>query len=206
LSDPFPLSVWVGWKNPYFLSADYFRRGTAFQKTLDNLLRNIRINKNTPSISFVAVGDMMLGRNIGKTLATELKANPSTHYPFAQIWSKLSSADMTVGNLECAISSLGSPMQGKDELRKVVAEAEKRQADGERTILFIDEIHRWNKAQQDALLPFVEQGIITLIGATTENPSFEINGALLSRSRVFILKHLTATDIMAVLQRAIHGQ
>ncbi len=93
---------------------------------------------------------------------------------------------------------------GKDELRKVVAEAEKRQADGERTILFIDEIHRWNKAQQDALLPFVEQGIITLIGATTENPSFEINGALLSRSRVFILKHLTATDIMAVLQRAIH--
>lgn len=92
---------------------------------------------------------------------------------------------------------------GKDELRKVVAEAEKHRADGERTILFIDEIHRWNKAQQDALLPFVEQGILTLIGATTENPSFEINGALLSRSRVFILKHLTVADITTVLKRAL---
>src|SRR3989338_6290594 len=79
---------------------------------------------------------------------------------------------------------------GKAELMKVVGEAEIKLRPGERTILFIDEIHRWNKAQQDALLPYVERGTIILIGATTENPSFEIIGALLSRSHVFILKRL----------------
>ncbi len=76
----------------------------------------------------------------------------------------------------------------------------------QRTILFIDEIHRWNKAQQDALLPYVEQGIVTLIGATTENPSFEIIGALLSRSRVFILKYLTEENIVSLLKRALEDK
>ena len=80
---------------------------------------------------------------------------------------------------------------GLKDLRHVLEQAEYNQRLGKKTILFIDEIHRWNKAQQDALLPFVEKGILTLIGATTENPSFEIIGALLSRSRVFILKYLT---------------
>jgi putative ATPase len=73
---------------------------------------------------------------------------------------------------------------------------------GKRTILFIDEVHRWNKAQQDALLPSVEKGIITLIGATTENPSFEVNSALISRSRVFVLKKLTNEDLEKIIQRA----
>jgi putative ATPase len=90
------------------------------------------------------------------------------------------------------------------ELRRVVDEArEKRKLANTRTILFVDEIHRWNKSQQDALLPNVESGIITLIGATTENPSFEVNGALLSRSRVFVLEKLTADDIKKLLERAI---
>ena len=74
---------------------------------------------------------------------------------------------------------------------------------GERTIVFVDEIHRFNKAQQDAFLPFVEKGAIILIGATTENPSFEVNGALLSRCKVFVLKQLSAEDIVVLLKRAI---
>jgi putative ATPase len=74
---------------------------------------------------------------------------------------------------------------------------------GRKTILFVDEIHRWNKAQQDALLPYVENGTVTLIGATTENPSFEVISALLSRSRVFVLQRLEQGDIEKILQRAI---
>ena len=74
---------------------------------------------------------------------------------------------------------------------------------GQRTILFVDEIHRFNKAQQDAFLPHVEAGSIVLIGATTENPSFEVNAALLSRSRVFVLRGLTEEEILSILARAL---
>jgi putative ATPase len=95
-------------------------------------------------------------------------------------------------------------MSGKDELRQIINEAQKNlTTTGQHTVLFVDEIHRWNKAQQDALLPYVERGIVTLIGATTENPSFEIIGALLSRSRVFILKYLQQEDLVKVLKRAL---
>lgn len=92
---------------------------------------------------------------------------------------------------------------GLKDLRQVIKEAEMNKRLGERTILFIDEIHRWNKTQQDALLPYVERGVITLIGATTENPSFEIQGALLSRCRVFVLKQLQPVHIEKILQRAL---
>lgn len=94
---------------------------------------------------------------------------------------------------------------GKEDLRKVVKEAKDRLYGLERqkTILFIDEIHRWNKAQQDALLPLVERGDLVLIGATTENPSFEIISPLLSRSRVFILKHLEEKDIIKIVNQAL---
>ena len=96
---------------------------------------------------------------------------------------------------------------GKADLRKVVLEAEERLNDeNKKTILFIDEIHRWNKAQQDALLPYVEQGKIILIGATTENPSFEIIRALLSRSRVFILKSLEVEDIIKIIDQALNDK
>ncbi|MFA5813465.1 MAG: replication-associated recombination protein A [Patescibacteria group bacterium] len=99
--------------------------------------------------------------------------------------------------------TLSGVMSGKDDLRKVIDRAEQDRRLGTRTILFIDEIHRWNKAQQDALLPYVEHGTVTLIGATTENPSFEIIGALLSRSRVFILKYLETADIVNLIRRAL---
>src|SRR3990167_2920416 len=93
---------------------------------------------------------------------------------------------------------------GVKELREVIAAAvDRRKFNGQRTILFIDEIHRWNKAQQDGLLPHVEQGIITLIGATTENPSFEVVSALLSRCRVFTLNKLNAENIRAIIERAL---
>jgi putative ATPase len=99
---------------------------------------------------------------------------------------------------------LSAVMSGKDELRQIINEAQKNlTTTGQHTVLFVDEIHRWNKAQQDALLPYVERGIVTLIGATTENPSFEIIGALLSRSRVFILKYLQQEDLVKVLKRAL---
>src|ERR1700749_3090801 len=93
--------------------------------------------------------------------------------------------------------------EGVPRVREIVAEAEGRRRLGRGTILFADEIHRFNKAQQDAFLPHVEAGTITLIGATTENPSFEINGALLSRVRVFVLKSLTPDDLRALITRAL---
>lgn len=92
---------------------------------------------------------------------------------------------------------------GIKEIKKVMEDAEKSIRLGIKTIVFVDEIHRFNKAQQDAFLPFVEKGSIVLIGATTENPSFEINNALLSRCRVFVLKELSSNDILNLLKRAI---
>ena len=92
---------------------------------------------------------------------------------------------------------------GIKEIKKVMEDAENNKRLGIKTIVFVDEIHRFNKAQQDAFLPFVEKGSIVLIGATTENPSFEINNALLSRCRVFVLKELSSNDILTLLKRAI---
>ena len=92
---------------------------------------------------------------------------------------------------------------GIKEIKEVMKRAEEDTKMGERTIVFVDEIHRFNKAQQDAFLPFVEKGAIILIGATTENPSFEVNGALLSCCKVFVLKQLSAEDIVVLLKRAI---
>lgn len=94
-------------------------------------------------------------------------------------------------------------MAGIKEIKQVMSEAERARQYGTRTIVFIDEIHRFNKAQQDAFLPHVEKGNIRLIGATTENPSFEINSALLSRARVYVLKSLTEDQIVALLERAL---
>ena len=92
---------------------------------------------------------------------------------------------------------------GIKEIKKVMEDADNNKKLGIKTILFVDEIHRFNKAQQDAFLPFVEKGAIVLIGATTENPSFEINNALLSRCRVFVLKELSVENILTLLKRAI---
>jgi putative ATPase len=98
---------------------------------------------------------------------------------------------------------LSAVSAGVADLRAVVAEAKRARTLGKRTVLFIDEIHRFNKAQQDAVLPYVEDGTISLIGATTENPSFEVNSALLSRSRVFVLHALSDDDVALLVRRAL---
>ena len=92
---------------------------------------------------------------------------------------------------------------GIKEIKEVMHQADEDRAFGRKTIVFVDEIHRFNKAQQDAFLPFVERGSIILIGATTENPSFEVNGALLSRCKVFVLKGLGEDDLVTLLRRAV---
>src|SRR5580693_7271854 len=100
--------------------------------------------------------------------------------------------------------SFSAVLSGIKEIRDVMSEAERlRRSTGRRTIVFIDEIHRFNKAQQDAFLPRVESGDIVLIGATTENPSFEVNAALLSRSKVFVLRGLTVDEVASILRRAL---
>jgi putative ATPase len=97
-------------------------------------------------------------------------------------------------------------LAGIKEIKQVMVEAEKAADFGSRTILFVDEIHRFNKAQQDAFLPYVERGSIRLIGATTENPSFEINAALLSRCRVYTLRALEQPEVIGLLQRALNDE
>lgn len=99
---------------------------------------------------------------------------------------------------------LSGVLSGKEDLLDAVRQAtDRRKFQRQRTILFVDEIHRWNKAQQDALLPYVENGVITLIGATTENPSFEVIGPLLSRAKVFILERLTPDHLKKILEQAL---
>ena len=107
---------------------------------------------------------------------------------------------------EADFIALSAVLSGVKDIRDAVARAEHTlQQSGRRTILFVDEVHRFNKAQQDAFLPFVEQGLVTFIGATTENPSFEVNGALLSRAAVYVLKPLEERDLGLLLERALAG-
>src|SRR5947208_15365720 len=102
-----------------------------------------------------------------------------------------------------AFEELSAVNAGRAEVREVIGRAEQRRASGRPTIFFLDEIHRFNKAQQDALLPAVEEGLVTLIGATTENPYFEVNSALLSRTQVYELLALSAEDVLVLLRRAV---
>jgi putative ATPase len=118
---------------------------------------------------------------------------------------KTTLARIIADSTQARFVSFSAVLAGIKEIRDVMADAERlRRATGRRTIVFIDEIHRFNKAQQDAFLPRVEAGDIVLIGATTENPSFEVNAALLSRSKVFVLRALTIDDVRAILERALH--
>ena len=117
---------------------------------------------------------------------------------------KTTLAEIIAKRTNSSFISLGATSSGKSDLKEVIEQATKNlKFYNRRTILFIDEIHRWNKAQQDALLPHVERGIVTLIGATTENPSFEVIGALLSRCQVFILSQLSGADLLLILKRAL---
>ena len=116
---------------------------------------------------------------------------------------KTTLARILATELSADFIQLSAVSSGKKDLSGVIERAKENVERGKQTILFLDEIHRWNKAQQDALLPFVENGMITLIGATTENPSFSVNAALLSRTRVLVLEKLSATVIEKLLERAL---
>ncbi len=116
---------------------------------------------------------------------------------------KTTLARIVAASSGAAFEELSAVEAGRPEVRAVLARARERLAAGRRTIFFLDEIHRFNKAQQDALLAAVEEGLVTLIGATTENPAFEVNRALLSRTRVYELAELTEADVLTLLRRAI---
>jgi putative ATPase len=124
------------------------------------------------------------------------------------LWGPPGSGKTTLGHLVAHFTDrqfvpFSAVTEGVPRVREIIAEAADRLEMGRGTILFVDEIHRFNRAQQDAFLPAVETGVVTLIGATTENPSFELNGALLSRARVVVLEPLTPEDIAVVLRRAL---
>ena len=136
------------------------------------------------------------------------RAIESDNVPSMILWGPPGTGKTTLAEIIARMTgahfaSLSAVSAGVADLRKVMAEAQHRRALGKRTVLFIDEIHRFNKAQQDAVLPYVENGTVTLIGATTENPSFEVNSALLSRSRVFVLKSLSDENVGMLVDRAL---
>ncbi|MGH7603454.1 MAG: AAA family ATPase, partial [Gemmatimonadaceae bacterium] len=135
----------------------------------------------------------------GKTLREAIERGSVSSMVF---WGPPGSGKTTLGRLIAQYTArdfvpFSAVTEGIQRVREVVTEAEQKLQVGRQTILFVDEIHRFNKAQQDAFLPHVEAGTITLVGATTENPSFELNNALLSRMRVFVLNPLTEGDIGA---------
>lgn len=120
---------------------------------------------------------------------------------------KTTLARLMAGAFDAEFIAISAVLSGVKDIREAVEQAERNlQARGRRTILFVDEVHRFNKSQQDAFLPHVERGLITFIGATTENPSFEVNGALLSRAAVYVLQPLSTDEMTALLDRAIRRQ
>jgi putative ATPase len=141
----------------------------------------------------------------GKPLRLQIERDDSASLLF---WGppgvgKTTLAKIIAGETQASFIEFSAVLSGIKEIKQVMADAEKAAEFGSRTILFVDEIHRFNKAQQDAFLPYVERGTIRLIGATTENPSFEINAALLSRCRVYTLRALDQDEVVALLQRAL---
>src|SRR5690606_28960613 len=116
---------------------------------------------------------------------------------------KTTLARLMADGFDAQFLAISAVLGGVKDIREAVVAAQVAQGQGRRTILFVDEVHRFNKAQQDAFLPYVESGLFTFIGATTENPSFEVNSALLSRARVYVLESLSVDELQELIDRAI---
>lgn len=173
--------------------------------------KSVKNNRTTP------LADRMRPRTLEEFLGQSTlvgegtflrKAIGSDAVPSIILWGPPGSGKTTLATIiahetQAKFVALSAVTSGIKELRDVIAAAEHSRTEGKRTILFLDEIHRWNKSQQDALLPHVEHGTVTLIGATTENPSFEVNAALLSRARVFILEKLSNEAIEEIVRKAL---
>lgn len=141
----------------------------------------------------------------GKMLRRAIEAD---NIPSLIFWGPPGSGKTTLAFIVAKVTraeftQISAVTSGLKDLRGIISEARANVIEGKKNILFIDEIHRWNKKQQDALLPFVEKGTITLIGATTENPSFEVISALLSRTRVFVLKRLTDAHLETIIRQTL---
>ena len=142
----------------------------------------------------------------GKPLRRQIE---SDQIPSLIFWGPPGSGKTTIARViahhtKASFHAISAVLSGVKELKEIIDFAKKEQKfEGKKTILFIDEIHRWNKAQQDALLPHIEDGTITLIGATTENPSFEVIGPLLSRTKVYVLKNLAEDELAVIVQKAL---
>lgn len=180
--------------------ADLFEARAAAASASDPLPDRMRPNR----LEEVVGQEHILGP--GRLLRRLIEAD---RVPSLVLWGPPGTGKTTVAKLIARMTrahfeSLSAVLSGVAELRKVLERAEQRRGlHGERTILFVDEIHRWSKAQQDALLHAVERGLVTLIGATTENPSFELNAALLSRARVFVLEAIGSEALVGLLRRAL---
>lgn len=171
-----------------------------------DLLRNAPLADRMRPRTF----DEFVGQEDSVGVGTILRRAVENDELFSMIlWGPPGSGKTTLASIVAAMTKssfvqISGVDSGKEDLRRVVKAAqEARKLHGKRTILFIDEIHRWNKAQQDGLLPYVEQGIVTLIGATTENPSFEVISPLLSRSRVIVLKRLEPEHLVKIVEQAM---
>ncbi len=174
-------------------------------------------SKSTKQTPVTPLADRMRPRTLAEFLGQSSlvgegsflrRAIESDRVPSLILWGPPGSGKTTLAMIiasetDAEFIALSAVKSGIKELRDIIATAEKAREEGKRTILFLDEIHRWNKSQQDALLPHVEQGTVTLIGATTENPSFEVNAALLSRARVFILERLGDEVIGNIIRSAL---
>jgi len=147
--------------------------------------------------------DEILGPQSVLRLAIERDAVPSVILWGPPGTGKTTLAELIARTTGAHFERISAVSAGVADLRRIVAAAQVRRRTGRRTVVFIDEIHRFNKAQQDAVLPYVEDGTITVVGATTENPSFEVNSALLSRARVFVLKQLSDDDVGRIVDRAL---